>query len=241
MRLTIPCADVSYSAGRYPASVKHASHARPLVVCALQFETAVLERSGLGAYCDLAVCGPGPLHVRRWAESIGETERPVILAGLAGGLRADRPAGSAWTIGEVIGEGGGRRRPSLIIKGLRPAVVVSTEAVVATVESKALLARRTGADLVDLESAAFAEAATGQGWTWGIVRGVSDGPDTTLPPGVERWVGSGGRTRGLFIVQSLLPRPWWWLGTLRLSRESRKAMQAVATTLDGAMAPSSSA
>ena len=86
-------------------------------------------------------------------------------------------------------------------------MIFSTSRIVTTPAAKAELAARTGADLVDLESAAFADSAVKLGWNWAIVRGVSDGADEFLPDGIEQWVDAAGRTRVAVVALAFLQRP----------------------------------
>jgi hypothetical protein len=74
-------------------------------------------------------------------------------------------------------------------------LIGSADQTLATPQAKRDWAKRTGADLVDRESAAFARAASERGWQWTIVRGVGDGPRTLLPEGIDAWVDDRGRTR----------------------------------------------
>ena len=75
---------------------------------------------------------------------------------------------------------------------------------------------RAGADLVDLESVAFAEIATDRGWRWAIVRGVSDDAGSPLPAGVESWVDRRGRSRPLRTAGAVVRHPAMVASLVRL-------------------------
>ncbi len=99
-------------------------------------------------------------------------------------------------------------------------------------EAKREWAARTGSDLVDLESAAFARVAEENRWRWAIVRGVSDGPDTTLPADIDTWVDAIGRTRIGRVARAML-RGRVTLGQLmRLRTDGNAAMSAAAAVIE---------
>ncbi len=130
-------------------------------------------------------------------------------------------AGRAWTP-NLPGAGGGER-----------AVVTSAAASVTSARARGDLARARHADLVDLESEAFAAVATKAGWQWAIVRGISDGPRTALPTGLERWIDPAGRTRPGRVFGGLARRPWVIPSLLRLRGDGAAAMLAVAAVIRG--------
>ena len=111
-------------------------------------------------------------------------------------------------------------------------VVVTSPDVVTTPAQKRELGREHGAALVDLESSAFAAAAESRGWRWGIVRGVSDGPEDRLPAAIRGWVDERGRARPAKVCLALVRRPGILGSVTRLARRSRAAMAAVARVLD---------
>jgi hypothetical protein len=115
---------------------------------------------------------------------------------------------------------------------VRTGIVISAAAPVCRASEKAALAERTGADLIDLESAAFAAAASSRGWRWGIVRGVSDTAHSDLPPDVGLWIDRLGRLRWAALLVAIARRPVLAGFLLRLGRHARQAMKAVAERID---------
>ncbi len=101
-----------------------------------------------------------------------------------------------------------------------------------TPEAKRAWAARSGADLVDLESAAFARVADENQWRWAIVRGVSDGPDTTLPADIDTWVDAGGRTRLGRVARAVLRGRVNLAGLMRLRADGTAAMAAAAAVIE---------
>jgi nucleoside phosphorylase len=201
-----------------------------LVVCPLEIERRAmrraLARSGDGV--EVVRCGPGADAVRAWSDALGPTERAVVLAGLAGALTDARPVGSACVVAEVCDTDGVTRRPVLGAAAPSGAVVTSSPVLVTTAAERASLAGRTGADLVDQESVAFADAATRHGWTWAIARGVSDGPHHPLPPAAATWIDERGRAIPRRVLASLAREPALATTLRRLRHDTRTALQALA-------------
>jgi nucleoside phosphorylase len=112
---------------------------------------------------------------------------------------------------------------------------VSVAAPLADADAKRAERARSGADVVDMESAAFAREAMARGWRWTIVRGISDGALDALPADVADWTDADGRTRAARVAVALLRRPALARDMARLGARSRRAMAAVARALDEAI------
>lgn len=213
---------------------------RPVILCPVEFERERLLAAGLGDRAEIICTGPGAGRVVHWSETKGPFATRVILAGLAGALRDISRPGEAYLVGTVISHDGRQfnAEPELRSEGLdgrhhRRAVVASVPRVVTSAHEKRILADKTGADLVDLESGVFAQAGTILGWRWSIVRGVSDGCDVSMPRDIEQWVGPDGRTRAMRASWSMVTHPWRIPGVLDLRRNARRAMdQAAAIVRD---------
>ncbi|MHC5005251.1 MAG: phosphorylase family protein [Planctomycetota bacterium] len=204
---------------------------RPLIVCPLAFERRRLLRRGLGRRATVVCCGPGPWGVRRWAaRSSVEPGRVVVLAGLAGGLGTAQSAGSAWVVDAIDG-GPAPSWPEDAGDEAVRASTVSVEHPATSPAGKRRLRERTGADLVDMESAAFGRIAHDAGWRWGIVRGVSDDADTTLPGCIDTWIDDRGRSRLLACALALARRPALLPIARRLQRDGAAALDEVAALL----------
>jgi hypothetical protein len=113
--------------------------------------------------------------------------------------------------------------------------IVSVAAPITDAAGKRAERARSGADVVDLEAAAFAREAEARGWRWAVVRGVSDGAGDALPAGVEGWTGADGRTRVASVAVAIVRRPALLPEVLRLGARSRRAMAAVAVALEAAI------
>lgn len=198
---------------------------RALIVCPLHFEADAL-RPLLPIDVEVQISGPGssqiPQILAAWA---ARSRGPVILAGVAGALNPRIRPGTAFiaTHARVDGE----FHPSPLASEDHPRIAItSTPGAVATPAAKAALAAATGADLVDLESETFARGARNHALRWAIVRGVSDGPDDTLPLDIDHWTTPDGRTRTSLVFRSLALRPWSLPALWRLGTQSRAALTA---------------
>jgi hypothetical protein len=189
------------------------------------------------------VLGIGPSAVERWFRTHGERARQangtlLILAGTAGGLRSGLEIGSAGFIGRVVADpdSGWPIGTPWVPQAPRTSsfprfAVAGVDAPASTAAAKRALHTRTGADVVDMESHAFAREAASRGIAFAILRGVSDGPEDALPDGLERLIHADGRTNWGGVAQLLLRRPTM-LPTLRsLGRQSDAAMAAIAPLL----------
>ena len=206
------------------------------VICPLEFERRALLQAGVGEYCEVSCCGPGALAARQGVQSSPTTDGPIILAGLAGALREGISKCSAYVATRVIDDAGHSWHPTGIAKGNLPgpsgSTIISTSHTITSTEDKRALAQRSGADLVDLESAAFAEAASAAGRRWAIVRGVSDGLHDALPDDIDEWVDEQGRTRTSAVIAAILRLPAMVGEVRRLRADSIEAMNAVAEVID---------
>lgn len=206
----------------------------PIIVCPLQFERRVLTRTGLGSRVRIETCGPGREGVLRWAGHNRQAEGPVILAGVAGGLVDELVVGDAFVVDAVVAPGGKRiettwRPPECVDHALLS--VTSKTRAVTSLPAKRALHTTTGASLVDLESQSFAEVGRDLGWTFGIIRGISDSVEQPLPPGCDNWVDHHGRAAFRPIAAALLRSPSILKRMRELQRASEAAMTSVGTIL----------
>lgn len=200
----------------------------------LEFERSALRGVGRRPGVRLHCCGPGAERVAAWAARAGlPAGSLVVLVGVAGALAGGLAAGAAVEVSEVVGAG--VAGPSLRLTGLPLARAVSVAAPLADADEKRAERARSGADVVDMESAAFAREAMARGWRWTIVRGISDGALDALPAGVAGWTDADGRTRAARVAVALLRRPALARDMARLGARSRRAMAAVARALDEAI------
>ncbi|MDP7070992.1 MAG: hypothetical protein QF561_06560 [Phycisphaerales bacterium] len=205
----------------------HRSH--PTILCPLNMEAARVRSLARRRGWPLLTTGIGGTAIARAVGGV-EGAGPLVLAGVAGALVPEVCSGTAHVVSEVFTDEG-IRVSGVLHGGIR---VTGAEAVVATPADKAALAERTGAQIVDMESHAFVEAAEQAGRPWAIVRGVSDGVEHHLPAGCDGWFTQAGRLRPFVTARALARRPGDILPLMAFGRRTRVAMQEVARLLDAA-------
>lgn len=219
---------------------------RPLILCASRFEHSLLAGSPwLAANTRIVCTGPGTAAVASFLRSLRDPYDPIIFAGLAGALNSQCAVGGAWAAGRVTDERGTSwnttwPRAGGTHRGLAMVTVLGADHVLLDQSAKTAARREFDADLVDIESPALARWATevnesaievgGQGW--GVVRGVSDGPGDSLPPGADLWLRSDGTLDQWRFMLDLSRRPWSIAQVWRLYGRSRAAMREVVAVLE---------
>lgn len=112
----------------------------------------------------------------------GHRPRLLITAGFAGGLDSVLRRGDAVRPDVALADPSGARISLASSRhGSGGLTIVSVDEVAATVDAKRALAARTGAQLVDMETFAVAEAAAAAGLPCAAVRVISDDATETLP------------------------------------------------------------
>ena len=173
-----------------------------------------------------ACAGAGQAAATRAFAAV-ERDAPVDLLfsfGLAGALRADLTAGTAYNAAGVIDARTGERFRCEAGAGEEWLV---TSPIVADSAEKRRLAVAYGAGLVDMEAAAIARLAQMRGIPFYCVKGVSDGLEAKLPD-FNRFIGANGRFQlGAFVLFASL-RPKYWSELIRMGENSRKASKEMA-------------
>ena len=200
------------------------------VFCPLAHEAACLRAHGIDDHAEIVVTGPG----RRAADALRadpERARGAILAGLAGALHGSCREGRAYGVDSVVHADrptdartiGGRSGP-----GGTGCRVVTTDQLAATPDARRALHAQCHAQLVDLETWWFVEAARALGVAVTVIRGVSDGADRRLPSWLGTLVDETGRTRPGTAAWRLCRAPHAIPALRRLQRSSARAMSEVA-------------
>lgn len=201
-----------------------------IVLCPLDFEVSALRPAARRLGWNLVLTGPaeGPAAWLRSHRPAAGT--PVVLAGVAAGLREPARAGTAWAASSVH-HAGEAWQPTLVLPDAPLARLVCVGTLLHTPADKRQAALAADASLACMESGAFARQAHQLGLRWAVVRGVSDGPDHTLPREVSGWTDSAGRTRLGAVARSVLGRPALLAALVQCGRDGRAAMRAVAQLL----------
>jgi len=215
-----------------------------LVLAALPEELAALRAAPLGPEVMLAVTGDGERNARDGAGALIAELRPasLIVVGVAGALSPGLGPGELVVARRIVREGGAAfdAAPELVAAaraaGARPAVVVSAARLADTVDEKRRLYALAAADgaggagepaVVDLESAAFVEAARAAGVPWLVLRAVSDTADETLPALLNNSLDDGGALRRGRVLVRLVGQP----SALPQLLEPRRRVRACAEVL----------
>jgi len=206
-----------------PDEILHPA-APALVLCPLGFERRAFTRYGK---LPVVTTGPGPAAMHRaFAERDRwpvRNPRLVVLLGLAGALRQGLRAGDAARVATVVDATGATLFRSPLAEA--EASVVEWPSPVASVADKQAVAARTRADLVDMESHAFAQCAAEARLPWAIVRGISDDAGRALPDELAGFVDDRGETRTARVLAAIARRPALLAAIAAIGRDARAAMR----------------
>ena len=194
----------------------------PIILCPLEFERKVLQRQLAATGLRVLCCGPGKEGVTRWAGLNRNPGAPVILAGLAGSLVEGLTTGDVVDLEAAVAPGNIRIETSWRLPascGVTRVTGTSSTRLVNSRPARRALHLHLGCSIVDMESLAFAQAAQQRGWTFGMLRGISDGLDETLPPGCDQWVDHRGRAAKGAIAASILRTPSL-IGRMRVMKKT---------------------
>lgn len=217
-----------------------------LVLCPMQIEREAIEacakRRGVKSV-RVVQTGIGKEATLRALEREVEASRDplelgVILAGACGGLAEsdDVPTiervidehGHEWTprlgVGTGVGVGAATERVETPERGV---TLVAVDRLVTSPADKRRLREATGAAVVDMEAHAFATRCEHLRVAWGVVRGVSDTPEQTLPGEVLRWMTPEGGTRAGRAIVDMIVKPWLVPHVIGVMRRARRVMPLV--------------
>lgn len=173
-----------------------------------------------GASVVLGLTGDGAARAFRSLEFLFE-EFPVFFvigAGAAGALVPSLRAGDIVVAARVVDEEGDAPPPDAdwisraVALGAKPATVVTLAKLVCSSKEKKNLASRfgvtdSGPAVVDMESAAWARAATGRGVPYVILRAVSDTFEEELPGFLSSCLDGEGSVDRAAVARKLLLHP----------------------------------
>ena len=196
------------------------------IVVGLEAEARVARGWGL----PVAVGGGGAAGAAAAAAALAPRVQGLISFGLAGGLDPGLRAGAllvpdcvvegaaAWTVDPALatwlGGGTGHR-------------LLGGGAVLASATAKRAARAATGADAVDLESAAVARMAARHGIPFAALRAVCDEAGQDLPRAALVALDAKGRIGAARVLGAVLARPWELGALLRLARDAARARAAL--------------
>jgi adenosylhomocysteine nucleosidase len=178
------------------------------------------------------ICGGiGAEAARRATEALIREVKParIISVGFAGALDRSLRVGDVLQPRTVINAADGVRTEIESGQG-----VLVSSATVANKEQKIRFARTYGAGAVDMEAAAVAQGARARGVEFGALKAISDAADFILPAmegTMDRFVSPDGRFRSVRFAGHVALRPWLWVTTIALARNSSKASRALCVAL----------
>ena len=215
----------------------------PIILCALEVERKALSAADLPDGVRVDCCGPGREGVSRWAGAHRRLDRPIILAGLAGSLVETHGPGDVVEVEAVVSPSISRTETTWRLPRsleVPPVNGTSSTRLVNSRPAKRALHSTLNASVVDMESLTFVAKGIELGWTFGIVRAISDGLEDTLPPGCDRWVDHRGRVSITAVAGSVLRTPSL-IGRLReMHRVTNLAMKRLGAVLSEALSQGAS-
>jgi adenosylhomocysteine nucleosidase len=176
----------------------------------------------------VVVCGGiGTEAARRATEAVIVLYAPglVYSVGFAGALEPGLKVGEIIVPRRVVNAADG----SSVETGAGEGVLVSFNSV-ASPEQKAKLGASFGAQAVDMEAAAVAQAAQARSVRFGAVKAISDESNFPLPP-MHNFIAPGGEFRTWRFAFFVLVRPWMYKTMLTLAHNTSRASHALCSRL----------
>lgn len=147
----------------------------------------------------------------------------VFTCGFAGALNPD------LRIADVVGPS------AALVVGARPAVFILSERVAVTAAEKSALRARTGADVVEMESAIIERECQKAGVPCTTVRVISDEANEDLPLDFNALMTHDQRLSMARLIRAVLKAPQKTPSLMRLGKNSARAAGALAQVLDRAI------
>jgi hopanoid-associated phosphorylase len=207
--------------------------------------STVLCTSGLAAEARIAraagfrvVIGAGDRErTAALVEDAVQQANCLLSFGIAGALAPDLRAGDVVISAEVVSDGcrwqADERFQARVADlareiGAYQGPVLGASAILATEADKTRARRETGALAVDLESDVVARIASQAGIPFIVVRAIADTACRELPPAALIPLSEAGTPKLARVLGSVLRRPRQIRSLIRLARETRTALLALA-------------
>lgn len=192
---------------------------------------------------DMSICLSGMGYnnsLNAAAALIKHGAEALVSWGVAGGINEELHSGDLLIANKVITSGGEfqcqpRWQEQLLVEltstdfRVFNSSLYSGDRMVASRKDKRRLCEKSGADAVDMESAAIAELAQKMELDFIVLRAIADEAVTSLPPAVTRHTTMLGRPRPIRFAFSLLLRPSQISSLLILGRAYKKALTTLQT------------
>jgi adenosylhomocysteine nucleosidase len=177
--------------------------------CAMTVEERIARRFGATSLVGLGV-----------SRGVPEGDR-LVSFGIAGSLRPDLPVGTVIDATRVVDESGAVLWEGCPLGAAAAftGTILGADRIVDDPSERARLRERTGADAVDMESAALARS----GRLAGCIRAISDTPGSRLA-GLARAATIGGRVDYVGFLRGFVREP---VATGRAAVNARRALKAL--------------
>jgi adenosylhomocysteine nucleosidase len=162
-----------------------------------------------------------------------QNPRLVVACGFAGALSPNLHVGDVLLASEVVEPDDGLHWRTAVpaeLGDLPVGRLVTVKQLAGRPAAKRSLARQTGAVMVDMESAAIAEACQERRVPCAVVRAISDELDTELSHRLVALL-SGGRASPLRVLAAVARSPRLAVELWRLARDTRLAARGLADAL----------
>ena len=183
-----------------------------------------------GGALEVVGIGPGAGHLRERLDHEPKASL-VVSAGACGGLAPDLAPGDLVVPEVVLGTAGARYVTDAVPGVVRRGTLLSTGELVPSPAAKARLWMETGAQAVDMESAAIVRWARDRALDVTVVRAVADPARVGVPADLAAVVEPGGRVRPGRALRAVLARPGAVADALTLGRNTERALRTVAAAL----------
>lgn len=192
----------------------------------LAFESAY-ECEGVLALCGGMGRRPAAMAARA---AIDHFEPDILISGgLAGALDSKIPVGRVLRPTQVVDAATGEKHETVRNAAARGVLVTASS--VLSREEKEEMARKFGAEAVDMEAAVVAEIARAAGVPFVVVKAISDPLDFAMPS-IDQFIDARGRLHLLKLIGYAALRPQTWKSLNELRRNSQIASEALAVGLD---------
>ena len=215
---------------------------RPLIVAALKEELAPLRRKPPIAPATLRVLGDGaPTATDALVATLDALPSPpgvVLVAGFCGALDPAFERGRVVAITRMVAhdrDGVPEPDPNwtarLEAAGAQIATLSSARGLISGRAERLALGRLTGAQVVDLESAALARVCAERSLPFAVLRVVSDALDDDLHPHVLAAARADGSVSRAGVIVRTLATPWEVPSLLRFARRAATSARRAADVL----------
>ncbi len=205
---------------------------------------SVIEGELGGKIVVAILCGPGRKAARGAAELLIAGHRPrwLLSAGFGGALAPELNLYDIVVGNAVIDPEGTRLGIDIRLpadasnRRIRTSAIATVDAIVRTATEKAEIRRRTGADVVDMETSAVAGVCSERNIPFLAVRVISDEADKDLPPEIATILGRSGGYRIGATLGALWHRPSCVKDLWKLREHAIEASDRLADFLPGLIA-----